>query len=81
MQTVHPDFVIPAMLIGTFDFYYFIPLSLTLTLYEGRKVSTKQNLFIGYIFSHTFHLIRLKFDVVMKQFKLNKRRLLFNKIY
>ena len=36
---------------------------------------------IGFIFSHTFHLIRMKFDVVMKQFKFNILRLLFSKIY
>ena len=35
----------PAMLIGTIDFYHFIPLLLTLTLPGGNKVSTKQNLF------------------------------------
>ena len=31
-QTVQPDCLIPAMLKGFFDFYHFIPLSLTLTL-------------------------------------------------
>ena len=34
----------PARLIGTIDFYHFIPLSLTLTLPGGHKVSAKQNL-------------------------------------
>ena len=38
--------------IGTIDFYHFIPLSLTLTLAGGRKVSTKQNLLAS--FSETF---------------------------
>ena len=32
---------------------------------------------IGLIFSHSFHLVRMKFGVVMKQFKLNIQRLLF----
>ena len=32
MQTFRPIFFIPAMLIGTIDFYHFIPLPLTLTL-------------------------------------------------
>ena len=38
---------------------------------------------IGFIFSHTFHLIRMKFDVVIKQFKLNtlRVRLLLSMIY
>ena len=31
MHTVRLNFVIPAMLIGTIDIYYFVPLSLTLT--------------------------------------------------
>ena len=34
----------------------------------------------GFIFSHTFHLIGRKFDVMMKQFKLDILRLLFSKI-
>ena len=36
---------------------------------------------LGFIFSHTFHLIKMEFDVVMKQFKLNILRLLLSKIY
>ena len=35
---------------------------------------------VGFNFSYTFHLIRMKFDVVMKQFKLNIMILLLNKI-
>ena len=35
----------------------------------------------GFIFSHTFHLIRMKFIVVMKQFKLNVLRLFLTKVY
>ena len=82
MQTFHPNLFIPTMLVGTIDFYHCIPLSLTLTWPRGHKVSTNQNL--GFIFFAHFSLIRMKFDVVMKQFKLNILRLLSNdwlKIY
>ena len=70
-QTVQQFFFIPAILIGTIDFYHFMSFSLTLTLLGGRKAKP-----IGFIFSNTFRLIRVKFDVVMKQFKLNIWRLL-----
>ena len=43
-QTVQPNSFIPAMLIGTIDFYHFILLSLTLTLDGGHKIDAKQNL-------------------------------------
>ena len=49
-------FFIPAMLIGTTNFYYFIPLSLSSTLPGGHEVSSKQNC------SVSFQLIRMKFD-------------------
>ena len=42
-QTVQPNCFIPAMLIGTIDFYHFMPFSLTLTLPGGNKVSAKPN--------------------------------------
>ena len=55
---------------GTIDFYCFIPLSLTVTLAGRHKVSAKQNLLASFI--HTlFKLIRMKFDMVLEQFKLN----------
>ena len=63
MQTIQSNFSIPAVVIGMIDFCHFIPLSLTLTLPGGHKHSTKQRLF-GFIFSHTFDLIRMKFDVM-----------------
>ena len=47
-------FFIPAMLIGTIDCYYFILLSLTMTLPWSHKVSTKQNLLAS--FSPTFFI-------------------------
>ena len=53
-------------ILGTVDFYLFIPLSVTLTLAEGHKVSTKQNLLA--LFSR-------------KLFKLNILRLLWGEIY
>ena len=65
---------VSAMLIGTTDFYHFMPLSLTMTLPGVHKVSAKQKS-ICFIFSHTFHLIKMKFDVVMTQFKTNILRL------
>ena len=40
-QTVKPNVFIPALLIGTIDFYHFIPLSLTLTLSGGHKVTVQ----------------------------------------
>ena len=69
----------PAMIIGTIDLYYFIPLSLTLTLARGHKISAKHKPH-GFIFSHTFQLIRMKSDMVLKQFKLNSLTLLLNEI-
>ena len=37
-------FFVPAKLIGIIDFYYFIPISPTLFIPGGHKVSAKQNL-------------------------------------
>ena len=50
-QTFQQMYFITDMCIGTIDFYYFIPLSLTLILDRGHKVSAKQNL--GFFFSRT----------------------------
>ena len=44
-------FVIPTMLIGAIDFYHFLPISVTLTLAGGHKISTKQNL-LAPLFAH-----------------------------
>ena len=74
MQTVQPIFFIPAMLVGNIDFCLFISLSLTFTAFGDHKVIAKQNLLVS--FSHTFfHVIRMKFDVVIGQFKENILRL------
>ena len=57
------------MLIDAIDVYHFISLSVTLALAGGQKVSTNKNP-VGFIFSHTFQLKRMKFSLWMKQFKL-----------
>ena len=54
--------------IGTIDLYHFLTLSVILTVVEGHKVSKKQKQ--TDLFSCTFHLIKMKFDQVLKQFKL-----------
>ena len=59
----------PAMLIGNMDFQRFIPFSMTLTLTGGYRVSAEQNLLASC--SRMFHLMKMKFDVVMKQLNLN----------
>ena len=67
MQTMQPNLLVPAMLIGTIDFYRSVPLLLTLALLGSQgQCKTKP---LGFIFSHTFHLLKVKFDV-MKLFKL-----------
>ena len=67
------------MLIGTIDFYHFIPLSLTFTLpWVTRSVESKT---YWLLFLPHFYLIKVKFDVMMKQLKLKIQRLLFSKIY
>ena len=56
------------------------PISMTLTLPGGHKLSAKQNLSASS--SPTLcHLIKMIFDMVMKQFKLNTLRLLLRKTY
>ena len=72
-------FFLTAMPISTISFYHFILLSLTLTLPFSSQGQCKAEP-IGFIFSHTFHLSRVKFDVVMKPFKLNILRFLLGKI-
>ena len=56
-----------------YRYYRLLPLYTTFTdldLDRGHKVSTKQNL-LASIFLHTLQLIRMKFKMVLKQFKLN----------
>ena len=54
----------------------FTDLDLAWTSQDQRKEKPT-----GLVFSHTFQLIRVKFDVVMKLIKLNILRLLLSKIY
>ena len=46
------------------DICYFMQFALT--VHGGHKVKP-----LGFIFSHTFQLIRMKFSIVLKHFKLN----------
>ena len=71
MQAFQPHIFIPAMLIGTMNFYSFTPHSVTLTLPGGHKVSAKKAKPIRFIFSHAFEVIRMKFNMGLKWFKLN----------
>ena len=70
---------IPAMLIGTVDFY-----NSTSFLWHwpflGVTRSAQSKICWLHFATHTFHLVRMKFDVEMKQFKLSIMRLLFSKI-
>ena len=59
-------FFTSTLLMGTVDHYRFISLSMTLTLTGSHMVSWKQTLL-----SHTFQLISLEFDMVLKRFKFN----------
>ena len=58
------------MQIGTIDFYHFYTTLTDFDLAWGSQGRRKAKYF-GLIFSHTFQLIRMKFDIVLKQFKLN----------
>ena len=72
-QTVQSYFFIPVVLIGT------ICITLPdLDLAWGSQGQCQAKP-LGFVFSHIFHLIWMKFDVMMKQLKLNTLRLLFNK--
>ena len=77
-QTFRPALLIPVT--GTIDFYHFSPFSLTLTLLCSHKIRQKEKP-VGLIFSLTFHLVRMEFDVMIKQFKLNIMRLFLSEIY
>ena len=45
---VLPNLFIPAMLMGTIEFYQFIPFLVVSTLPGGYKVTTKQNLLTSF---------------------------------
>ena len=84
-KTFQPKVFIPDMHIGTIDFHHFIPLWQILMLTGVHKVSTKQNLLASFFFLSFsfffFALIRMKFDMVLKQLKLNILRLLSSEIW
>ena len=65
-QTFQLDSFIAVLLIGSIDFYLFILLTVALTLdcVTGSAES--------FIFSHTFRVIKMKLNVALKPFKLNK---------
>ena len=90
-RTLCNQFVfLPAILIlviGTMDFYYHCidppthpPLSVTLTLAWGCKVSACKAKPVGFNLSHTFQLTRMKFDLILMQFKLRILILVLNEI-
>ena len=73
-------FIIPAMLIDTTELNHFIQLFADFDLaWESQDYRKAKP--VGYIFFHICHLIRLKSDVVMKQFKLNILRLFLSENY
>ena len=57
----------------TIDFYHFTVLSLTLILVGVLKVSIDKSyrLHFGFIFLHTYQLIRINLNTILKQFSLN----------
>ena len=63
MQTIQPIFAIPAMLLPFYTAFTGVDLAWG---WEGQPKAKA----IGFIFSHSFHVISIKFDV-MKQFNLN----------
>ena len=82
MHTVQPVFFIPALLTGNIDFFHFITTFTNLDLAwvgggggggGGGRGSQGQCEAepIGFHFSYIFHLIRMKFGVVMKHFAFN----------
>ena len=72
-QAVLPNI---AILKGTIDIYHFVPLSLNLTLPGSHKVTARKTYWLHFL---TFHLLRITFNEVMKQFKLNIMDLLLSK--
>ena len=57
----------------------FMPLSLNLTLPGGQGQHKAKHIF--FIFLHTSHLIRMKCDMMVSQFKQNILRLLMSRIF
>ena len=80
LQNVQPKFYIAAMLLGTIWLLPFCTTFTDLDIAWGSQGQHKAKP-AGFIFSQTFPLIRMKFDMMMKQFKLNILRLLLREIY
>ena len=76
MQTVLPDLFHAS---HAYRQHWLLPFYTTFTDLDCALVSqgqhTAKSIRFIFFFVHTFHLIRMKFDVVMKQFKLNILRL------
>ena len=75
-HTLQKDSFMQALLVGTIDFYYCALLSVTLILPGHHKVSTSKTSWI-HVFPH-FSAIRMNFNMVLKQFKLNFQILALN---
>ena len=78
VQSFQPNFFIHAMPIGTIDFCCLIALSPALTLAGDYLVSAKQTSWLHFL-TH-FSTIRMKFYMVLKQFKFNIMILFLNEI-
>ena len=55
--------------IVTSDFYHLIPLPVTFTLAGSHWVKANQNLLASFFCTQVYGLIRMKFDMVLEQFK------------
>ena len=67
---MQPNICIPAVLVGTYDLNSDTQLSVTSTVAGGHRGQRNAKL-AGFIFSHTFQLLRMKFYVTVKEFELN----------
>ena len=77
--------VLPVFFFHTYHAYRYLTSTILYHLHwpwscQGHKVSTKLNLLASF-FRTLFHLIRMKFDVVMKHFKLDILWLLLSMVY
>ena len=69
LQTWQPKSFIPAMFVGTIDLCHCIPLLVTMIMVGDHEVIRKQKLLVS-LSCISFRLIRMKFDVVLKLFRL-----------
>ena len=65
-QTFQSDVFIPAMLADTINFSLFTPHSVTFTMAGGHKAKP-----VGFRSLPTFQLSRMKFSMVLQNFRLN----------